>query len=104
MGIAMPVSRRRRTSAVVLVGDDRAGDGGAKALAGSLSDCGIDALYLGKMSSAATIALTVADAHADSVEVCVSGAHAVAPLLRDLLREFKRLGHGGMSIVVHRIQ
>lgn len=100
----MPVSRRRRRSVVVVVGDARVSDRGAKALAGSLGECGIDARYVGRMSSASRIAECVAGAHADAVEVCVAGQSVGIPLLRELLREFRQLGRGGVSIVLHRIQ
>ena len=59
-------------------------------------------MYLGREESARRIALSAADAHADAVEVCVAGGGAV-PLLRDLLRELRRLDCSGVSIVVHKV-
>jgi hypothetical protein len=47
--------------------------------------------------------MCAANVGAESIEVCVAGGGAVV-LLRDLLRELKRLDRGGVSIVVHRVQ
>jgi methylmalonyl-CoA mutase cobalamin-binding domain/chain len=99
----MAVTLRQRTSVVVFVGETRTSDGGAQAFARSLHDAGVEILYLGREASARRIAACAADACADAVEVCVAGGGAVV-LLRDLLRELKRLDRRGVSIVVHRVQ
>jgi methylmalonyl-CoA mutase cobalamin-binding subunit len=95
----MPLTRRPRTSVVVFVGETRANDRGAQALARSLHEAGVEILYLGRERSATC----AADVRADAVEVCVAGGGAVA-LLRELLRELTRLDRRGVSIVVHRVQ
>ena len=87
-----------------MVGDDKTSDKGAKALTGSLGDCGIDAVYVGRMNSASRIAASVAGERAEAVEVCVAGDSSGMPVVRDLLRELKRDGTTGVSIVVHRVQ
>jgi methylmalonyl-CoA mutase cobalamin-binding domain/chain len=99
----MPAARRRRTSVVVLAGDERVSDRGARALARSLGAAGIEILYLGREASACRIAASVADARADAVQVCLAGAGGMV-LLRDLLRELKRRERPDVSIVVHRVQ
>jgi methylmalonyl-CoA mutase cobalamin-binding domain/chain len=99
----MPLTLRQRTSVVVFAGQTRASDRGAQALASSLHEAGVEILYLGREPSARRIATCAADACADAVEVCVAGGGAVL-LLRDLLRELKRLDRRGVSIVVHRVQ
>jgi methylmalonyl-CoA mutase cobalamin-binding domain/chain len=99
----MPLTLRQRRAVVVFVGDMGMSDRGAQAFASSLHDAGVDTLYLGREASAQRIATRVADVRADAVEVCVAGGGAVL-LLRDLLRELKRLDRGGVSIVVHRVQ
>jgi methylmalonyl-CoA mutase cobalamin-binding domain/chain len=92
-----------RRSVVVVAGQTRTSDRGAQALASSLHEAGVEVLYLGREQSARRIATCAADSCADAVEVCVVGGGAVA-LLRDLLRELKRLDRRGISIVVHRVQ
>jgi methylmalonyl-CoA mutase cobalamin-binding domain/chain len=99
----MPLTLRQRTSVVVFAGDTRVSDRGAQALAGALHEAGVEILYLGREASARRIATCAAEACADAVEVCVAGGGAVV-LLRDLLRELKRLDRRGISIVVHRVQ
>jgi methylmalonyl-CoA mutase, C-terminal domain len=99
----MPVTLRRHTSVVVFVGDSRASDRGAQALAHSLRDAGVEILYLGREPSPRRIAAAAADACADAVEVCVAGGGAVV-LLRNLLRELNRLDRRHVSIVVHRVR
>jgi methylmalonyl-CoA mutase cobalamin-binding subunit len=99
----MPLTLRQRRSVVVFAGQTRASDRGALALANSLNASGVEILYLGREVSARRIATCAADAGADAVEVCVAGGGAVL-LLRDLLRELKRLDRRGISIVVHRVQ
>jgi methylmalonyl-CoA mutase cobalamin-binding domain/chain len=88
---------------VVFAGDTRASDRGAQALASALREAGVEILYLGREPSARRIATCAVDACADAVEVCVAGGGAVV-LLRDLLRELKRLDGGGVGIIVHRVQ
>jgi methylmalonyl-CoA mutase cobalamin-binding domain/chain len=99
----MPLTLRQRTSVVVFAGQTGASDRGAQALASSLHEAGVEILYLGREASARRIATCAVDACADAVEVCVAGGGAVV-LLRDLLRELKRLDRRGVSIVVHRVQ
>ena len=98
----MPMTRRRRTSVVVLAGDAHVSDRGALALAQALGDAGIDIIYLGRQDSARRIAECVAETPANAVEVCLAGGGGVA-LLRDLLRELTRLDRREVSIVVHRV-
>lgn len=98
-----PLRRRQRRAVVVLGGDGRTSDRGARALAKSLADAGVATLYLGRESSASTIAEAAVRAEADAVEVCLSGAGGVA-LIRDLLRELNGLGQRCVSVVVHRVQ
>jgi len=93
---------RARRSIVVQVGDARASDRDARALACSLSELGIDVRYLGVLESAASIAESAVDVHADAVEICLAGGRGVA-LLRQLLRELDRVGLRHVSIVVHRV-
>jgi len=99
----MPLTLRQRTSVVAFAGETHASDQGAQALASSLHGAGVDILYLGREACARRIASCAADARADAVEVCVAGGGAVM-LLRDLLRELKRLDRRGISIVVYRVQ
>jgi methylmalonyl-CoA mutase cobalamin-binding domain/chain len=99
----MPLTLRRHTSVVVFAGQARASDRGAIALASALNESGVEILYLGREPSARRIATYAVEARADAVEVCVAGGGAVI-LLRDLLRELKRLDRHGVSIVVHRVQ
>lgn len=99
----MPLTLRQRTSVVVFAGETHASDRGAQALARSLHEAGVEILYLGREASARRIATCAADVSADAVGVCVAGGGAVV-LLRDLLRELKRLDRRGVSIVVHRVQ
>jgi methylmalonyl-CoA mutase cobalamin-binding domain/chain len=98
----MPVTRRQRTSVVVLAGDGVGTDLGARALVRSLRHAGVEIVYLGREPSARRIAITATHAGAQAVEVCVLGGGAMR-LLRDLLRELKRLDRGHVSVVVHRI-
>jgi len=99
----MPLKLRERTSVVVLAGDGRMSDQGARALIRSLESAGINTLYLGREADAVQIAAAAANADADAVEVCVAGCGAVV-LLRQLLHELKRLERREVSIVVHRVQ
>jgi methylmalonyl-CoA mutase cobalamin-binding domain/chain len=94
---------RRRRAVVVLGGDGRTSDRGARALAKSLADAGIAILYLGRAGSASAIADAAVRAEADAVEVCLSGAGGVA-LIRDLLRELNGLDRRQVSVVVHRVE
>jgi methylmalonyl-CoA mutase cobalamin-binding domain/chain len=97
------MSRRPHTSVVVLAGNGRGTEHGARALAGSLGATGIEIVYLGREPSARRIAASAADARADAVEVCIAGGGGVS-LLLELLRELRRLGRPQVSIVVHRVQ
>ena len=97
-----PTTRRRRRSLVVLVGAGRTSDAGARALAASLADAGIEVSYIGREPSARRIAAAAAEVDADAVEVCVIGGGSVV-LLRELLRELKQIDRRGVSIVVHRV-
>jgi methylmalonyl-CoA mutase cobalamin-binding subunit len=97
------VTHPRRRSLVVLAAEEtRASDGDARALAASLGERGIDALYLGREESARRIAASAAETRADAVELCVCGSGASA-LLRDLLRELRRVNRREVSIVVHKV-
>jgi methylmalonyl-CoA mutase cobalamin-binding domain/chain len=100
---AVVTPRRQRRSLVVLAGDGRTSDGGVRALAQALADAGIDVRYLGREESAERIAVAAAEASADTVEFCVLGGGGI-PLLRELLRELKRIASQGVSIIVHRVQ
>jgi methylmalonyl-CoA mutase cobalamin-binding domain/chain len=93
----------RRTSVVVFVGERPVSDRGARALEGSLRAAGVDTRYLGHEASASRIAASAVDSDAQAVEVCVAGGGAVV-LLRDLLRELRRLGRPEVNIVVRRVQ
>jgi methanogenic corrinoid protein MtbC1 len=88
---------------VVFAGDTRTSDLGARAVAASIGRAGVAVHYLGREGDAHRIAASVVDIHADAVEVCVAGSGAIA-LLRDLLRELRRLDRPGVSIVVHKVQ
>jgi methylmalonyl-CoA mutase cobalamin-binding domain/chain len=99
---ATPTTRRARRSVVVMVGDLRTSDAGARALSRSLQGVGIDTVYLGRAGGASEIAASATELGADAVEVCVAGGGAVA-VLRELLRELRRLGRPDVGIIVHRI-
>jgi len=85
----------------VLAGRAAASDTPAQALLASLTELGVETIYLGKQDSARRIASVVADEQADSVELCLAGSGGVV-LLRDLLRELIELGRRDVSIVAHR--
>jgi methylmalonyl-CoA mutase cobalamin-binding domain/chain len=87
----------------VLVGDDRTSDAGAKALSRSLRGAGIDTIYLGRHLSAYEIAKSANELRADAVDVCLAGSGGSA-VLRELLRELRRLGRQEVGIVIHRVQ
>jgi methylmalonyl-CoA mutase cobalamin-binding subunit len=95
-------TRRQRKSLVVLVGDERTSEAGAQALSRSLQVAGIDAIYGGRPHGAEQIAAWATEVQADAVEVCLAGSGGIA-VLRDLLRELKRLGRQEVGIVVHRV-
>ena len=97
-----PATRRRRRSLVVLAGVGPPGDSGARALAASLADAGVEVSYIGRETSARKIAAAAAELRADAVEVCVVGGGNVS-LLRELLHELREIDRRGVSIVVHRI-
>jgi methylmalonyl-CoA mutase cobalamin-binding domain/chain len=88
---------------VVLVGNVRTSDRGARALAGTLRQAGFEIVYLGRQRSARRIAAAADEAGADAVEVCLAGGGGLV-VLRDLLRELRRLGRREVGIVVHRVQ
>ena len=98
-----PPTRPQRRSLVVLAGDGRTSDRGARALARSLADAGVEVRYMGRESSARRIAAVATEARADAVEFCVVGGGSIA-LLRELLRELRQPERPGVSIVVHRVQ
>jgi methylmalonyl-CoA mutase cobalamin-binding subunit len=64
---------------------------------------GIDTVYLGRVGGASEIAGSAIELGADAVEVCVAGGGAVV-VLRELLRELRRLGRPDVGIIVHRIR
>ena len=96
-------TRRRRRSLVVLAGAGPPSDSGARTLAASLADAGVEVSYIGRETSARKIAAAAAELGADAVEVCVVGGRNVS-LLRELLHELREIDRRGVSIVVHRIQ
>jgi methylmalonyl-CoA mutase cobalamin-binding domain/chain len=97
------MTRRRRRSLVVLAGAGPTSDSGARALAASLADAGVEVSYIGRETSARKIAAAAAELRADAVELCVVGGGNVS-LLRELLQELREIDRRGVSIVVHRIQ
>ena len=98
-----PTTRRRRRSLVVLAEDGPTSDSGARALAASLADAGVEVSYIGRETSAHRIGAAAADLRADAVEVCVVGGGKVG-LLRELLHVLRETDRRGVSIVVHRVQ
>jgi methylmalonyl-CoA mutase cobalamin-binding domain/chain len=102
VGLASSRSRRTRKAVVVLAGSSPTGDGPARALAGALGDIGVEAVYLGRQSSARRIAAMALDCDAQAIEVCLSGGGGVL-LLRQLLRELAEVGRRNVGIVVHRV-
>jgi methylmalonyl-CoA mutase cobalamin-binding subunit len=96
-------TRRQLRSVLVLAGDGRTSDRGARALERTLREAGVEILYLGREESAERIAAVAAESRANAVEVCVSGG-GCAPLLRRLLRELASLDCRGVSIVVHKVE
>jgi methylmalonyl-CoA mutase cobalamin-binding subunit len=95
--------RRPRRSLVVLAACAQTSDVSARALAASLAEMGIEAVYLGREQSARCIAVAAAEARADSVELCLPGGRGVL-LIRELLRELIRVGRRDVSIVAHRAE
>jgi methylmalonyl-CoA mutase cobalamin-binding domain/chain len=95
--------RRQRRSVVALVGDDHTSDAGAQALSRSLECAGVDVIYLGRRSDAPQIAASVSEHGADAVDICLAGSCGVT-VLRELLRELRRLGRPEVGIVVHRVR
>jgi methylmalonyl-CoA mutase cobalamin-binding subunit len=93
----------RHRSVVAFVGDGRASDQEARALAASLGEAGIEIRYLGAETSVRRIAASVVEIRADAVEVCLAGRGGLA-LLRDLLRELRRVDRHEVSLVVRRVQ
>jgi len=74
----------------VVAGEARVGEAGARTLARSIADAGVDVLYLGREANARRIAVSATEARADAVEVRMSGLGGI-PLLRELLGELTRL-------------
>jgi methylmalonyl-CoA mutase cobalamin-binding subunit len=68
-----------------------------------LRSAGVETRYLGREPSARRIAASAAEARADAIEVCIAGGGA-ASLLRELLRELRRIDSRHISIVIHRVQ
>ena len=99
----LPLTRRRRRSLVVLAGAGPTSDSGARALAASLADAGVEVSYIGRETSARKIAAAAAELRADAVELCLVGGGNVG-LLRELPHELREIDRRGVSIVVHRIQ
>lgn len=95
--------RRPRKSLVVLAGESSAGVRAGWALAESLPELGIEAVYLGRQENAGAIAAVAAAERADSIELRLGGPTGVQ-LLRTLLRELIEIGRGDTSIVVHRVE
>ena len=95
--------RRPRRSVVVVADSRESGDRAARALAESLADLGVEAIFLGREESARRIAAVAAAQRADAVELCVGAAGGKVLLLRELLRELIRIGRRDVSIVVHRV-
>ena len=98
-----PTTRRRRRSLVVLAEAGPTSDSGARALAASLADAGVEVSYIGRETSARKIAAAAADLRADAVEVCVVGGGKVG-LPRELLHVLREMDGRDVSIVVHRAQ
>jgi methylmalonyl-CoA mutase cobalamin-binding domain/chain len=93
--------RRPRRSVVVAVGKADASETSARALTKSLSQLGIETIYLGREQSADRIATVAAEEEADAVEFCLAGGGAVM-LLREILRALIEVGRRDVSIVLHR--
>jgi methylmalonyl-CoA mutase cobalamin-binding domain/chain len=98
----MPITLRQRKSVVVFAGESPRSDKGAQALASSLSEVGVEVIYLGCETDARRIAMSAADTDADAIEVCVAGRGAIL-LIRELLRELHHLDRRGVHIVVRRV-
>ena len=91
-----------RRSLVLLVGDERASEHGAKAFANDLAETGVEIVYLGRETNPRRIAARAAETNADAIEACVNGSGGIV-FLRDLLRELIRIDRRRVSIVVHRV-
>ncbi len=92
---------RPRRAVVVLSGHPRTGDRAAQALVRSLTELGVETVYLGVEADPCRIAEAVEAERADAVELCLDGGGVV--MLRCLLRELDQLGRRDVSIVVHRM-
>ena len=92
-----------RRSLVVLTGDTETGEPPARALAASLRQVGIEALYLGRQDDPRRIAASVVDEQADAIEICL-GPRGGVSLLRQLLHELTDAGRRDVTIVVHRMR
>jgi len=94
--------RRLRRAVVVMAARPRTGERAAHALVQSLTELGVQTVYLGVESDPCRIAQVVESERADTIELCLDGRGGVL-LLRTLLRELDRLGRREVSIVVHRM-
>jgi methylmalonyl-CoA mutase cobalamin-binding subunit len=94
---------RRARSLVVLANEGRSiGESGARALAESLGQVGIDAVFFGQQSNAAQIVSVAVAENVDTIELCLPERGGVR-VLRELLRELDRTHRRQMSVVVHRV-
>jgi methylmalonyl-CoA mutase cobalamin-binding subunit len=96
------VRTRPRRALVVLAGTARVCDSDVQTLISSLRELGIDATCLQDWHSVSRIAAAVADAQADTLELCVKGNSGVL-LIRELLRELIAIGRRDVSVIVHRV-
>jgi methylmalonyl-CoA mutase cobalamin-binding subunit len=88
----------------VLAASVEGGEGRARAVAESLGELGVEAMYLGREESVRRIAAFVAQQQADAVELCLARSGGGVLLLRGLLRELTEMGRRDVSIVVHGIE
>jgi methylmalonyl-CoA mutase cobalamin-binding subunit len=93
--------RRPRRSLVVIAQATPANDRRAQSLVRSLDELGVEAVYLGRLDCARSMAAVAAEREADAIELCVE--RGCVRLLRDLLRALIDLGRRDVSVVVHRI-
>jgi methylmalonyl-CoA mutase cobalamin-binding subunit len=101
-GAASEVSvRRSRRAVVALVGVSDLDAGRGWGVVESLTQLGVQTIYLGAEDSAHRIADAVVRHDADSVELCLIGGRGVL-LLRELVRELIQVGRRDASIVLHR--
>jgi methylmalonyl-CoA mutase cobalamin-binding domain/chain len=93
---------RSRRAVVVLASRPRTGDRAVEALVRSLSELGVETVYLGVEDDPCRIAAAVAEEGADTVELCLNGGGVM--LLRRLLGELGEVGRRDVSIVLHRLE